>query len=243
MFVFGLAVVFKLLSIQFVDGDKYRELADKRDVKNVDIPANRGNVYSENGNLLATSIPKYDIRFDAITPTNKTFETYLKPLSDSLSKYSGKSSKHYQNQLRKARANKNRYYLLARNIGYLDYVRLRSFPLLNLGAFKGGLIVEQTTKREHPMGGIAQRTIGYERIDEQGNVTRPGLDGAFGVKYLRGVDGKRWKQKIGKGQWKPILDYDQVEPQDGYDVYTTIDVNIQDIAHPQFEHCTICRAR
>ena len=231
MFVFGLAVVFKLLSIQFVDGDKYRELADKRDVKNVDIPANRGNVYSENGNLLATSIPKYDIRFDAITPTNKTFETYLKPLSDSLSKYSGKSSKHYQNQLRKARANKNRYYLLARNIGYLDYVRLRSFPLLNLGAFKGGLIVEQTTKREHPMGGIAQRTIGYERIDEKGNVTRPGLDGAFGVKYLRGVDGKRWKQKIGKGQWKPILDYDQVEPQDGYDVYTTIDVNIQDIAH------------
>ncbi|MDB4303218.1 penicillin-binding transpeptidase domain-containing protein [Desulfosarcina sp.] len=231
MFVFGLAVVFKLLSIQFVDGDKYRELADKRDVKNVDIPANRGNVYSENGNLLATSIPKYDIRFDAITPTNKTFETYLKPLSDSLSKYSGKSSKHYQNQLRKARANKNRYYLLARNIGYLDYVRLRSFPLLNLGAFKGGLIVEQTTKREHPMGGIAQRTIGYERIDDQGNVTRPGLDGAFGVKYLRGVDGKRWKQKIGKGQWKPILDYDQVEPQDGYDVYTTIDVNIQDIAH------------
>ena len=231
MFVFGLAVVFKLLSIQFVDGDKYRELADKRDVKNVDIPANRGNVYSENGNLLATSIPKYDIRFDAITPTNKTFETYLKPLSDSLSKYSGKSSKHYQNQLRKARAHKNRYYLLARNIGYLDYVRLRSFPLLNLGAFKGGLIVEQTTKREHPMGGIAQRTIGYERIDDQGNVTRPGLDGAFGVKYLRGVDGKRWKQKIGKGQWKPILDYDQVEPQDGYDVYTTIDVNIQDIAH------------
>jgi len=100
-----------------------------------------------------------------------------------------------------------------------------------LGAFSGGLIVEQTTKREHPMGGIAQRTIGYERIDEDGNVTRPGIDGAFGVKYLRGTDGRRLKQKIGKGQWKPIQDFNQVEPQDGYDVYTTIDVNIQDIAH------------
>jgi cell division protein FtsI (penicillin-binding protein 3) len=121
--------------------------------------------------------------------------------------------------------------LLARNIGYSDYVRIRNFPLLNLGAFKGGLIVEQTTKREHPMGGIAQRTIGYERIDDQGNVTRPGLDGAFGVQYLRGTDGQRLKQKIGKGQWKPIEDYNQVEPKDGYDVYTTIDVNIQDIAH------------
>jgi cell division protein FtsI (penicillin-binding protein 3) len=81
------------------------------------------------------------------------------------------------------------------------------------------------------MGGIAQRSIGYERFDEDGNVTRAGIDGAFGVKYLRGTDGHRWKQKIGQGQWKPITDYNEVEPRDGYDVYTTIDVNIQDIAH------------
>ena len=93
------------------------------------------------------------------------------------------------------------------------------------------MIVEQTTKREHPMGAIAQRTIGYERIDKNGNITRPGIDGAFGVKYLRGTDGHRLKQKIGNGQWKPITDYDQVEPKDGFDVVTTLDVNIQDIAH------------
>ena len=231
MFIFGLAVLFKLLSIQFIHGDKYRDLADNPVVKNVTIPANRGNVYADDGSLLATSIPKYDIRIDAITPSAKTFEKYLKPLSDSLSKYSGKPSSYYQKGIRKARANKNRYYLLARNIGYSDYTRLRNFPLLNLGAFKGGLIVEQTTKREHPMGGIAQRPIGYERIDDQGNVTRPGLDGAYGVQYLRGIDGHRLKQKIGKGQWKPISDANEVEPKDGYDVYTTIDVNIQDIAH------------
>ena len=226
-----MAVVFKLTTIQFVQGDKYRALAEQRVVKNVVIPANRGNVYSSKGNLLATSIPKYEIRLDALTPTNKTFEKYLKPLCDSLSKYSKKPSGSFQNDIRKARANKNRYYLIARNIGYSDYIRLRSFPLLNLGAFKGGLIVEQTTKREHPMGGIAQRSIGYERFDDQGNVTRAGIDGAYGIKYLRGKDGKRAKQQIGKGQWKPIVDYNQIDPQDGYDVYTTIDVNIQDIAH------------
>lgn len=231
MFIFCLAVVFKLTTIQFVHGDKYRALAEQRVVKNVVIPANRGNVYSAKGNLLATSIPKYDIRLDALTPSNKTFEKYLKPLCDSLAKNSGKTSSHYQNLIRKARANKNRYFLLAKNIGYSDYVKMRNFPMLNLGAFKGGLIVEQTTKREHPMGGIAQRTIGYERIDEDGNTTRPGIDGAYGVKYLRGKDGKRAKQQIGKGQWKPIVDYNQIDPQDGYDVYTTIDVNIQDIAH------------
>lgn len=231
MFIFGVAVVFKLLSIQFLQGDKYRAMAEDRIVKDVVIPANRGNVYSAKGNLLATSVPKYDIRIDAITPTSKIFEKYLKPLSDSLSKYSGKASSYYQKEIRKARANKNRYYLLARNIGYSDYIRIRNFPLLNLGAFKGGLIVEQTTKREHPMGGIAQRTIGYERIDEKGNITRPGIDGAYGIQYLRGTDGKRKKQQIGKGQWKPLSDANEIEPKNGYDVYTTIDVNIQDLAH------------
>ncbi len=231
MFVFALAVVFKLLTIQLVQGDKYRELAERRTVKNVTIPANRGNVYASDGSLLATSIPKYDIRIDALTPTTKTFENYLKPLSDSLSKYSGKSSGYYEKELRKARANKNRYFLLARNINYTDYTRIRNFPLLNLGAFRGGLIVEQTTKREHPMGGIAQRSIGYERIDKDGHYVRAGIDGAFGEMYLRGTDGHRMKQKIGQGQWKPITDYNEIEPRDGYDVYTTLDVNIQDIAH------------
>lgn len=231
MFLFGFAVVFKLLNIQYVQGDVYRAKATERVVKNVIIPANRGNVYSVKGNLLATSIPKYDIRLDALTSKAKTFEKYIKPLCDSLAKYSGQSSRRLEKSIRRARVNRNRYFLLARNIGYSDYLRIRNFPLLNLGAFKGGLIVEQTTKREHPMGGIAQRTIGYERVDDKGNVTRPGIDGAFGLKYLRGVDGQRMKQQIGKGQWKPLSDVNEIEPQDGYDVYTTIDVNIQDIAH------------
>lgn len=231
MFIFAILVVVKLVSIQIVDGDKYRNLAEKSTIQTKIIPASRGNVYSVNGNLLAMSVPKYDIRFDAVTPSKKTFDKYLKPLCDSLGRYHGKPSSQYQRDLKKARLEKGRYFLLARNISYTDYIRFRGFPMLQLGAFKGGLIVEQTTKREHPMGGIAQRTIGYERFDDQGNVTRPGIDGAYGEKYLRGTDGKRLKQKIGKGQWKPIQDFNQVEPKDGYDIYTTIDVNIQDIAH------------
>ncbi len=231
MFIFGLLVVFKLVNIQFVHGDKYRNLAEKRTLKTVEIPANRGNVYSADGSLLATSVPKYDIRIDAVTPTTKNFNKYLKPLCDSLAKFKGRTSGYYQQEIRKARENKNRYFLLARNLGYSDYLKVRNFPMLKLGAFKGGLIVEQTTKREHPMGGIAHRSIGYERWDEEGNVTRAGIDGAFGEQYLRGNNGRRLKQQIGKGQWKPVSDANEVEPQDGLDVYTTLDVNIQDIAH------------
>ncbi|WP_262732521.1 penicillin-binding protein [Gaetbulibacter sp. NE] len=231
MFVFIFLVVYKLVDIQFIQGDKYRDLGVKRAVENVEIPANRGNVYSADGSLLATSIPKYDIRLDAVQPQNKTFHEYIKPLCDSLAKFTGKPASYHQQRIRKARANKNRYYLIARDIGYSDYLRVRNFPLLELGAIKGGLIVEQNTKREHPMGGIAHRSIGYERVDEDGNVTRAGIDGAYGEEYLKGTNGHRLKQKIGNGQWKPITDYNQTEPKDGYDVYTTIDVNIQDIAH------------
>jgi cell division protein FtsI (penicillin-binding protein 3) len=231
MFVFAIAVVFKLCTIQFVQGDAYRALAEERTIQNKDIPANRGNVYSADGSLLATSIPKYDIRIDAIQPKKELFNVLVKPLADSLSQYSGKSIGYHLNRIKKARLDKNRYFLLARDISYSDYIRIRNFPMLNLGAIKGGLIVTQEEKRDHPMGGIAERTIGYEKIDEDGNVTRPGIDGYFGKKYLRGTNGKRLMQKIGNRKWKPIVDYDQVEPQDGYDVYTTIDVNIQDIAH------------
>jgi len=231
MFIFALLVVFKLSKIQFVQGEAYRSLAEKRSIKNVIIPANRGNVYSVDGSLLATSVPKYDIRIDLVTSSERNFQSNIQALCDSISVFNGSSSLELQKRIREARQNKNRYFLLARNIDYSDYLRFRSYPLLNLGAFRGGLIVEQTTKRDYPLGGIAQRSVGYERIDDNGLVTRVGIDGAFGEKYLSGIDGKRLKQSIGKGQWKPIDDFNQTEPQDGYDVYTTIDVNIQDIAH------------
>ncbi|MFB1027744.1 MAG: penicillin-binding protein [Flavobacteriaceae bacterium] len=231
MFVFALLVVYKLITIQFVQGAEYRGLAEQRTIKDVKIPANRGNVYSVGGSLLATSVPKYDIRIDLVTPSNKNYKDFISALSDSLASFHGTSSSEFKRKLHLARQNKNRYFLLASNLGYSQYLRFRDFPLLNQGAFKGGLIVEQSTKRDYPMGVIAQRLIGYERFDDLGNVTRVGIDGAFGEKYLRGIDGQRRKQKIGKGQWKPIDDFNQLEPQDGYDVYTTIDVNIQDIAH------------
>lgn len=231
MFIFALLVVFKLTKIQFVQGESYRALAEKRSIKDVVIPANRGNVYSVDGSLLATSVPKYDIRIDLATSSERNFQAHIEALCDSVSSFNGSSSLNLQKRIREARQNKNRYFLLARQIDYSDYLRFRAFPLLDLGAFKGGLIVEQSTKRDYPLGAIAQRTIGYERTDENGFITRVGIDGAFGEKYLRGVDGNRLKQSIGKGQWKPIDDFNQTEPKDGFDVYTTIDVNIQDIAH------------
>lgn len=230
LFLFAIAVGAKLIDIQFVQGDHYRELAEERVFRNFKIPANRGNLYDVNGSLLATSVPKYDIRFDAVTVSDKNFEANIGPLSKELSKMFGKPSSYYTQKLRTARANHQRYLLIARNLGYSDYMKIKSFPMFNLGAYKGGMITEQSTVREHPLGKMGERTVGYERKDENGYFTRVGLEGAFGH-FLRGTDGRQLKQKIAKGQWKPISDNNEVEPEDGYDVISTIDVNIQDIAH------------
>ncbi len=90
--------------------------------------------------------------------------------------------------------------------------------------------MESKLVREHPIGKIAERTIGYEKLDPAGKYLRVGLEGAFS-QYLKGENGKRLKQKIANGQWKPINDNNEKEPTEGYDVYTTINLNIQDVAH------------
>lgn len=231
IFVMAIAIVVKLTNIQWVEGDYYRKLAKQRTVRNFVIPANKGNIYSADGSLLATSIPNYEIRFDAKAPKTETFEKYVKQLSDSLATVLDRPAGYYEQELRKARANKNRYYLIARDLSYTEYVKIKGFPLFSLGAFKGGIIVEQETVRKHPIGKIAERTIGYDRIDPATGIeVGKGIEWAF-KSYLNGKDGKILKQKIAKGQWKPIRDVNEVDPIDGYDVISTIDVFIQDIAH------------
>lgn len=223
---FAFAIAIKLFNIQWVGGDYYRKLAKQRTVKNFEIPANKGNIYSSDGSLLATSVPEYTIRFDAVTPSEENFEKYYVALSDSLAKLVGKSSGEFQRDLRKAKNTKNRYFLVAKKLTFTEYMRVKEFPLFKLGANKGGIIAEQQTVRKHPVGLIANRTIGYERDGNQGK----GLEYAF-RKYLNGTNGHHWMQKIAKNQWKPISDINELDPVDGYDVISTIDVFIQDIAH------------
>jgi cell division protein FtsI (penicillin-binding protein 3) len=230
MFVMACAIVIKLTNIQWVEGAHYRKLAKERTVKNFKIEANKGNIYSADGSLLATSIPNYEIRFDAVVPKTELFQRSVDSLADSLAYLLGKPSHFYENELRKARAKKNRYFLIARNLSYTDYVKIKGFPLFKAGANKGGIIVAQKTVREYPIGKIAERTIGYERVKPDGTPDGKGIEWAY-RKYLNGKDGKILKQKIAKGQWKPIRDLNEVDPIDGYDVISTIDVFIQDIAH------------
>ncbi|WP_338409708.1 penicillin-binding protein [uncultured Flavobacterium sp.] len=230
LFLMAILVVVKLTNIQWVEGSYYKDLAKQRTVKNFIIPSNKGNIYSSDGSLLATSIPEYTIRFDAMASKKEDFNENVRMLSDSLALLLQKPSEQILSQLRKARATQNRYLLIARKLSYTEYIKIKSFPLFNKGSYRGGIIVEQKTVREHPIGKIAERTIGYERLNGDGTATGKGIEYAF-KKYLNGKNGHRKMQKIAKNQWKPISDINELEPQDGYDVISTIDVYIQDIAH------------
>lgn len=223
--LFLAAIILKLTDIQFTDGEKYRDMSEHLTIKNDTIFANRGNVFSADGSLLATSMSQYEIRMDAYTVEAEEFEANIRSLSVELSKMLGKPAMEWENKIRKARTNKNRYLFIARKLGYTEYMKIKSFPIFKLGMYKGGFIAEQSTVRAHPLGKVAERTIGYD--DYRG---APGIEGAY-RDYLNGKFGWRLKQKIAKGQWKPINDTNEKEPVDGKDIVTTIDINIQDIAH------------
>ena len=230
LFILGTSVGYRLVSLQLTQGEKYRGLAEKRSIKNVEVLPVRGNIYAKDGSLLATSVSKYSIHFDAVTVSESVFQEHLSALSDSLSILLGSSSNYYTKMLRNARSKGSRYQLIARRLSYPQYQRIRQFPMFRLGGVRGGFIVERQFIRDLPLGKMAERTIGYEQRNPNGTYVKVGLEGAYGVP-LRGQSGRQLRQRIANGQWKPLTNDYQQEPVDGLDVWTTIDTNLQDVAH------------
>ena len=211
-------------------GDYYRDQAEKRIVKNFEILPTRGNIYSDDGSLLATSVSKFSIFFDAVTVKESVFNKYVGQLSDSLDNFFKKPNGYYLNVLKNARLSNNRYKSIARKLSYTQYLRLVDFPMFNLGGIRGGVIVVRDFVRDLPMNKIAERTIGYEKRNPNGTYIKVGLEGAYG-KHLRGKPGKQLRQRIANNQWKPLSNNYQQQPIDGLDIWTTISTDIQDITH------------
>ena len=230
MIIFSFLLMGKLIYIQVFEGERYKVIASNQTVKNVVLQPSRGNIYSEDGSLMATSVAQYEVRWDSKVPSNSLYNNGKENLAKGLSSILQIPHTELIEKLENARMNNNRYMLVAKNLSYSKLKKIKSLPIFNLPSFKGGIIIEQQIKREHPLGKIAERTIGYELKSLNGNYFRVGIEGAFGT-YLRGEEGRRLKQRIANGQWKPINDVNEKEPTQGYDVFTTINLNIQDIAH------------
>ncbi len=220
----------RAIYIQRVEGAYWKGMSDSLHQKVVETEAERGTIYSEDGSMLSTSIPFFDIYVDfgaeGLREKNgRRFKDNIDSLSIALSTFFGdKSVKDYKRELQKGYRDKERYYLLRKNLSFEQYKILRTFPLVKLGKNKSGFIAEVTSKRLNPFGLLANRTIGLARQNAQ-NV---GLERTYDS-LLKGETGKRLIRFVGAGAYIPVEGY-EIEPKNGNDVITTIDVNIQDIA-------------
>ncbi len=226
--LFALAIFVKAASIQLLEGEELKKKVQNLTLREMNIEAVRGNIYATDGSLLATSVPIYEVRFDpnADAITEELFYEHIDSLAWHLSNlFQDKSLSAYRQMLVNARKEGQRYKLIRRNVKYTELKELKNFPIFRRGRYKGGLIYIQQNKRQRPFQVLAARTIGYERE----GVSPVGLEGAYS-EVLSGVDGKRMMQKISGGVWMPVGDENEIEPEDGRDIYTSIDVNLQDVA-------------
>jgi len=227
VFIALIAIGFALVRIQWFEADTLKDRARLADVRPISVEAARGNILSSDGMLLATSMPTYSVHFDPVSVEGKLFEKEVGGLAKGLSEVlaGGRSALQWEALLRRARIEERRYVPIAREVEYGVYQKLKSLPIFKSGKLKGGFITDQTLHRHQPLGGQAARTIGSVR--EGGS---SGLEQAYS-EWLSGRNGSRLAQQIGEGTWKPLTDYGELEPEDGYDLVSTIDSRIQDLAH------------
>ena len=229
MVIFGLAIIVKVIYIQVVEGHDLLTRADSLTMQYFNVEATRGNICAVDESLLATSVPIFDIRMDVASPliSKQDFSNNVDALAGKLAGLFGNKSKaQFKNDLVRARQKGNRYFLIKNDVTYEQLQELRTFPIFDRGKYKGGLIIIPKTKRQKPFGSLALRTIGYENATENLFV---GLEGAYND-VLSGKNGKQLRRRINNGDWVPVFDENEVEPVDGRDVITTIDVNLQDVA-------------
>lgn len=230
MMLFAAVVVYGLVNVQIIEGKHWRDMAEELGTREVEIESVRGNIFDCKGNLLATSVPIYDVIIDAKAPGFTEVESFQQNI-DSLAIYlanlfQDKSIEAYKYQLLSLRKEGKRYNVFKRKVSYRQMRALSQFPIFRLGRNKGGLILNPRSRREKPFDMLAERTIGFKQAE--GNV-KVGLEGFFD-KDLSGKSGKHVMQRIAGGTWIPVNDELMIEAQQGKDLVTSIDINLQDVA-------------
>ncbi|MBL7811487.1 MAG: transpeptidase family protein [Bacteroidetes bacterium] len=228
--VFGVAVLVSAARLQLGSDKQFSEALKQKNTRVVDVRAVRGNIYADDGSLLATSIPRYDLVFDAWSDGIASMPGNIyKRRMDSLclfmaAQFPDKTLETWKSYFANLRKNKVRYVVVRKDLGFDVVKRMKTWPLIDLGKFKGGFWYEEHGKRLYFMGDLARRTIGYIK-----DSVAIGLEGAFDS-LLRGRDGKRMEQRMPGNTWRPVQVGNYKDPLNGYDIVTTLDVNLQDVA-------------
>lgn len=231
LMLFGMVVIFKMISVQQIKNERWEKIAKNLKENTVTIDPNRGNICAEDGSVLATSVPGYYVRIDlAAEGVKRVYSEESDSLAYYLSRFFKDASRaEYNRRLNAAYRAKNRGFMLTpRKVDFQELKQIKKFPILRRGRFGGGMIIEQENKRVAPLGSLALRTIGdlnkgaYGGV--HGNIGYTGLEGAY-EQYLKGKEGISYRENL-SGRW---VTRTEIEPQDGMDIFTTINVKMQDI--------------
>lgn len=228
MVLLGIVVVARAFYIQQAEGKYWTNLGDSMHLRYLPIDAERGTIYSEDGNMLSTSVPVFDIYIDFAAEglREKNGERFTKNI-DSLSiclanLFKDKTAAAYKKELQLGYRNKERYHSLRKKVSFSDYQQFRDFPLVKLGKNKSGFIVETKDKRINPYVLLANRTIGLSR----NNASNVGLEQSYDS-LLKGKTGQQLVRYVA-GTYLPV-DGGEVEPENGKDIISTLDTYIQDV--------------
>lgn len=237
MLVMSIVVTFKIISVQNLKTDRWEKIANNLKNNTVVIEPNRGNICASDGNVIATSMPGYFVRIDlGAEGVKKVFAEERDSLAYYLSHFfRDKPAAEYKRRLNDAYRKGNRSFMLTpRKIDFNELQEVKNFPILRRGTFGGGRVIEQENKRVLPLGKLAARTIGTMNKGVSGgihgNVGYTGIEGAFET-YLKGQEGVGYRQNL-SGRW---LNRTEIEPKDGMDVITTLNIRYQDITESALE--------
>jgi len=220
----------KIILLQYVERSKWEAMAEKYVYKTDEVIANRGDILADDGRLLASSVPYYSIYMDTRSSgmSSEVWSGGIDGLCTGLARYAGeRSPQEWKTVLVNARKKGDRYLLVKRKVDYETLTKIRDLPIYSEGQYKGGMITTAENKRILPNSDLALRTIGYLNQGTEG--TEVGIEGAF-EKELAGKNGLMVKQRLTGGDWIPVEEANSVDSKDGYDVVSTIDIDLQDVA-------------
>jgi len=223
LIILAVCVIWKIAYTQFFANIEVNDI--QMSFRQEEIEANRGSILAHDGRPLSVSVPYFQIRIDCVAPADSTFQNNVGELAKQLSLFfKDKNSRTYEAELKKARAEGKRYKAVGnRLVDYSEMLIIKQFPIFRLGANRGGFIAEQRNRRNTPYGRLAYRTIGF--INTQG--VGVGIEGSYDY-YLKGTPGNQTVQRMLGGEWVPVNSNDAIQPRDGYDIQTTIDIDIQE---------------
>jgi len=226
----AVALLVRILILQYVQHGKWADMSEKFVYKTAEMPANRGDILTNDGRLLASSVPYYTIYMDTRSSgmSSATWSGGINGLSAGLAQFLGdRSATGWKSAITEARRKGDRYFLIQRKVDYETLKKLKELPIFKEGQYKGGMVAQADNRRILPNSDLASRTIGYLNLGSEGNEV--GVEGAFD-KYLAGKNGVAVKQRLTGGDWILVEGPNSVESRDGNDVVTTLDLDLQDVA-------------